>query len=83
MTGTAQLPASLSAANAPKKSTQYQRGEIVRLLKAAEFDHRRITLMHRRIGVPDQFMDRPVDEWMSALSLDAANGVIKTLQGML
>lgn len=68
---------------ATEKSTQHQRGEIVRLLKMAEFDHRRITLMHRRIGVPDQFMDRPIDEWMSSLSLDAANGVIKTLQGMV
>lgn len=65
-----------------QKSTQHQRGEIVRLMKRAELDTRRITLMHRRIGVPDQFMDRPIDEWMSSLSLDAANGVIKTLQGM-
>jgi hypothetical protein len=66
----------------PAASTQHQRGEIVRLMRRAELDHRRITLMHRRIGVPDSFMDRPVDEWMSSLSMEAANGVIKTLQGM-
>lgn len=73
----------MSEAVATEKSTQHQRGEIVRLMRRAEFDTRRITLMHRRLGVPDQFMDRPVDEWMSSLSLDAANGVIKTLQGMV
>lgn len=65
------------------RSTQYQRGEIIKLMKRAELDTRRITLMHRRIGVADSFIDRPVDEWMSSLSLDAANGVIKTLQGMV
>jgi hypothetical protein len=64
------------------KSTQHQRGEIVRLMRRAELDTKRITLMHRRLGVPDQFLDRPIDEWMSSLSLDAANGVIKTLQDM-
>lgn len=68
---------------APYQSTQRQRGEIVRLMRKAEMDTKRITLMHRRLGVPDQFMDRPIDEWMSSLSLDAANGVIKTLQGMV
>lgn len=73
----------MSEVSAPAKSTQHQRGEIVRLMRKAELDTRRITLMHRRIGVPDQFMDRPVDEWMCSLSLDAANGVIKTLQGMV
>ena len=83
MTATGQLSTSLPAGTPTEKSTQYQRGEIVRLLKAAEFDCRRITLMHRRIGVADRFIDRPIDEWMSSLSLDAANGVIKTLQGML
>lgn len=73
----------MAEAISTQKSTQHQRGEIVRLMKQAEFDHRRVTLMHRRLGVPDQFMDRPIDEWMSSLSLDAANGVIKTLQGMV
>lgn len=73
----------MAEALATQKSTQHQRSEIVRLLRQAEFDYRRITLMHRRLAVPDQFMDRPIDEWMSSLTLDAANGVIKTLQGMV
>lgn len=63
-------------------STQHQRGEIVRLMRKAELDTRRITLMHRRIGVADSWMDRNVDEWMCSLSVDAANGVIMTLQAM-
>lgn len=64
----------------PAKSTQAQRGEIVRLMRKAELDTRRITLMHRRLGVADSWMDRNVDEWMCSLTVDAANGVIKTLQ---
>lgn len=68
---------------APYQSTQHQRGEIVRLMRRAELDTHRITLMHRRIGVADQWIDRPIDEWMCSLSLDAANGVIKTLQDLL
>lgn len=66
----------------PQKSTQAQRGEIVRLMRKAELDTRRITLMHRRIGVSDSWMDHNVDEWMCSLSVDAANGVIKTLQDL-
>jgi hypothetical protein len=67
----------------PQKSTQAQRGEIVLLMRKAELDTRRITLMHRRIGVADAWLDRNVDEWMCSLSMDAANGVIKTLQEMV
>ena len=61
-------------------STQPQRGEIIRLMRQAELDTRRITLMHRRIGVQDHWMNKPVDAWMCSLSEDAASGVIKTLE---
>lgn len=63
--------------------TQYQRGEIVRLMRKAELDTRRITLMHRRIGVPDSFMDQSVEHWMCFLSQDAANVIINKLRGLL
>jgi hypothetical protein len=72
----------MAEAVAIEKSTQAQRGEIVRLMRKAELDTRRITLMHRRIGVADCWMDRNVDEWMCSLSVDAAHGVIKTLQAL-
>lgn len=67
----------------PYKSTQAQRLEIVKLLRKAEFDTRYVTLMHRRVGAPDSLMGRPIDEWMSGLSLDAASEVIKKLQALL
>jgi len=67
----------------PARSTQHQRAEIVRLLRKVEMDTRRVTLMHRLVGVPDSFIDRPVDEWMCTLSVDAANGVIRTLQARI
>lgn len=67
----------------PYKSTQAQRLEIVKLLRKAEFDTRYVTLMHRRVGAPDSLMGRPIDEWMSSLSLDAASEVIKKLQALL
>lgn len=64
----------------PPKSTQWQRLEIIKLLKRAEFSTSRVTLMHRRVGAPDSFMDQPIDAWLSSLTQEAANGVIHQLQ---
>ena len=64
----------------PAMSTQWQRNKIVQLCRRASWSSTRVTLMHRRVGVPDSFMDKPIDAWLSTLTVDAANGVIRTLQ---
>lgn len=65
------------------KATQAQRQAIVGMLRRAEFDTRTVTLMHRRIGVPDVWQGRPLDQWLDTLDADAASAVIGNLQGVV
>ena len=63
-------------------ATQYQRNQILRLMRKLELDTRRITLMHRRIGVSDQWLDKPVDAWMNTLSVEESSNLIVKLEAM-
>lgn len=60
--------------------TTAQRGMIVSLLSKAEYDPRTVTLMHRRLGVADSFLYRPVDEWLDSLTVESASALIDKLQ---
>lgn len=53
----------------PKAPTTAQRAEIRRLLAAAEFDTRTITLMHTRIpGVRPSDVGKSVDGWIDRIA---------------
>lgn len=62
------------------KITSHQRGNIKRLLAAADFDNRTVTFMHRRLGVPEAQIGRAVDEWLDTLDLGAASKLIDKLK---
>ncbi len=62
------------------KATTAQRDHIDRLLRAAEFDRRTITLMHTRCGCDRAMVGKPVATWLNGLSMQQASGVIETLQ---
>jgi hypothetical protein len=63
--------------------TSAQRSTILSLLREAEFDTDRVTLMYRRIGVVDRWQGEPVDAWLDSLWRAAASNVIARLQGIV
>ena len=68
---------------APSPATTAQLAEIRRLLRLAEFDTRTVGYTHRRLGVADHEIGRPVDEWLDSLSKSAASTVIGKLRDVV
>lgn len=62
-------------------STPYQRAEIIRLLRKQELDSVTLTYMHRKLGVQDYMIGKPVEAWIDGLSTEQASSVIRTLRG--
>jgi hypothetical protein len=63
------------------RATTAQRDHVRRLLrKSGQYDARTVTLMHRRLGVADNWIGRPADEWMDSLAVADADALIKKLQ---
>lgn len=65
--------------------TPYQRAEIARLLQKLEFDHKHLSLMHRRVGAPDALIEdgATVDTWLDGLTQEQASALIDKMRGML
>jgi hypothetical protein len=62
-------------------ATPAQRTTIISLLRAAELDARRITMMHTRMPhTPRHLLDATVDSWLSQLSVAQASEVIAWLK---
>lgn len=68
---------------APVPATVAQRTEIRRLLRLAEYDTSTVGVMHRRLGVAEHEIGRPVEEWLDVLNKDQASVVIKKLRDQL
>lgn len=67
--------------NFPRAATAPQRSMILSLLRQAEFDTRRIGLMHTRIPhVERQHVDCDVHLWLSGISSSQASAVIEWLK---
>lgn len=61
-----------------QRASSAQRNLIKLLLKRADFDHRRVTLMYRRIAVEDAWQGKSTDEWLDSLDgLDAHMAITK------
>lgn len=65
---------------APSPATHAQRTEIRRLSRLAEFDTKTVTFMHRRLGVAEHEIGRPVEEWLDAMTRSNASVVIDKLR---
>lgn len=63
--------------------SQAQRNEIMRLLRLAEFDTRTVTFQHRRLGVSEHEIGKPVDAWLDTLTLGTVSPVITTLRNIV
>lgn len=58
------------------KITAAQRATIMHYLRLAEFPTDYITIMFRRLNVSDDWLGKPVSQWMDSLSsADASNRI--------
>lgn len=66
-------------------ATPYQRAEVIRLLQRLEFDHKHLTLMHRRVGAPDALIEggAAVETWLDTLTQEQASVLVDKMRGML
>jgi hypothetical protein len=73
------------ATDTPTETSSIAQHAMIRsLLRDAEvYDDRTVTLMHRRLGVPDKFQGQPVEVWLGSLSKREASEVITKLQAEL
>lgn len=62
------------------RHTQAQRVEILRLLRKAEYDNRTVTYQYRLVHADENYVGRPVDEWLDSLTREQAIRVIHKLQ---
>lgn len=71
----------------PGVCSHHQRGYIVGLMHRLELDHRRFTLMHRRVfaaaGLGEPPVDRPVDPFLATLTPAQAGHLIDALEADL
>lgn len=49
-------------------ANQYKRERLRRMLRQAHYDPRVVSLMHRRLGVPDAWQGRSAEEWLDSLT---------------
>jgi hypothetical protein len=62
------------------RMTVSQRERLQGLLrKAGCYDLRTVTLMHRRLGVPERWIGLPADSWLDSLSVADAAAIIDEL----
>ena len=65
------------------KITKLQREMIEQLMKKAEYDTRTVTIMHRRLGVTEGQIGKPVKNWLDLLDSHQASDLIRTLKGQV
>lgn len=65
-----------------RASTQYQRAEIIRLLRKLEFDTRTVTYQHRKVDDCEFWIGMSVDGWLSSMTQERASKAIDRLRKM-
>lgn len=63
--------------------TTAQRAEVMRLMKKLEFDPKTITMMHRRVSVPEHLIGTSVDAWVGGMTEAEASALIDKMKGMI
>lgn len=64
-------------------ATTAQLEKLTRLLRRAEYDMRTITIMHRRLDLPDHLVGQSVSAWLSSLNSLQASDLINKLEKQL
>lgn len=68
--------------HALERATGAQRAKIELMAMKMELDTNTISVMHRRIGISDQWIGRSFSEWLQGLTMSEASRVIERLEKM-
>jgi len=65
------------------KMTQKQKEMANLLMTKAEYDTVTGTIMHRRLGIPENFIGKPLVHWFDTLTADQGSDIIGKLRTQL
>lgn len=65
------------------KMTQLQKAMAFDLMKKAEYDTSTCTIMHRRLGVPEKLIGKPIKHWFDDLTSQQGSDIIRELKAQL